>query len=433
MGVVGVNWDVQLLPLKAIGPAGGSDASILEAFNYAKMMRQRGVNLRVLNNSYGAQRFSQSLLDAIKQLGDAGILFVAAAGNETLNNDFIPHFPGSFDLPNVISVAASTEFGDFASGFSNRGPKTVHLAAPGQNILSTTPRGYTGPGLVPAHTEADGSTYSNFSGTSMASPHVAGAAALACAADPNVSLAKLRGLVLSGVDPGVGFTITAGRINANKVVQFALENDNTPPAVPASFRIASQNGRQMELRWNEAGDDGTTARASLNEIRFTDTVSGEQFRLLSVPAIDPGTERTVFVSLPLRHPTGQLSLRVSDNVGNTSMATVNITLATDIADPYIVTLGAPAPLTAPNSGTIVGPRGDDVISVNTTLLPFDQFLWIRNELGGHFFKRRPLRSYSARLCSATGERFRRFRYSHGSKPRRSGDGRRDVGRSAHRS
>ena len=369
-GVVGVNWDVQLLPLKAISPNGGSDSTLLEAFNYAKALRQHGVNLRVLNNSYGAQHFSQSLLDAIKQLGDAGILFVAAAGNETLNNDLVPHFPASFDLPNVISVAASSEFGDLASFFSNRGPKTVHLAAPGTNILSTTPRGYSGEGLVAAYTEADGSTYSNFNGTSMATPHVSGAAALACAADPNISLARLRGVILSGVDSGVSSTITGGRLNANKVVQSALENDNTPPAVPANFRIASQNGRTVELRWTEAGDDGTTARASLDEIRFTDTVSGEQFRLNSVTTLDPGTERIVFASLPLRHPSGQLSLRTSDNAGNASTATIDITLSLDIADPYIVSVGPAAPLTAPNSGTIVGPKGDDVLAVNSTFLPF---------------------------------------------------------------
>jgi len=370
VGVVGVNWDVELLPLKAIGPSGGSDSTLLEAFNYAKALRQHGVNLRVLNNSYGAQHFSQSLFDAVKQLGDAGILFVAAAGNETLNNDILPHFPGSFDLPNVIAVAASTEFGDFASVFSNRGLKTVHLSAPGTSILSTTPRGYSGEGLNSALTEADGSTYSNLSGTSMATPHVSGAAALACAADPNISLARLRGVILSGVDPGVGNTITGGRLNANKVVQGALENDNTPPAVPANFRIASTNGRHLELRWTEAGDDGTTARASLNEIRFTDTVSGEQFRLNSLGTQDPGIERIAFISIPTRHPNGQLSLRTSDNVGNASTATLDITLPLDVSDPYLVSLSAPAPLTAPNSGTIVGPKGDDVTAINFVNLPF---------------------------------------------------------------
>lgn len=371
-GVVGVNWDVQLMPLKAVGPEGAADSSLLDAYNYAKMMRQRGVNLRVLNNSYGGQRFSQSLLNAIKELGDAGILFVAAAGNETLNNDLVPHFPASYDAPNVISVAASTELGLFSSTFSNRGQQSVHLVAPGENVLSTTPRGYSGDGLVAADTDPDGSTYSNFSGTSMASPHVAGAAALACAANPGITLQKLRAAVLFGVDVsgGLGSSVmTSGRLNANKTLQFALENDVTPPAA-ADFVIASQNGRRVELRWHETGDDGSTARASLDEIRFTDSVSGEQFRLNSTPAADPGNERIVFVSIPFKHPTGQLTLRTFDNVGNAGTASVNVTVAADVSDPYTVALSAPASLTAQNSGTIVGPRGDDLTAVNHVHLPF---------------------------------------------------------------
>ena len=364
LGVVGVNWDVQLLPLKALGPLGGTDASLLEAFSYAKMMRQRGVNLRVLNNSYGGQGFSQSLYDAIKQLGDAGILFVAAAGNETLNNDFVPEYPASYDLPNVISVAASTSFGQFASSFSNRGAQSVHIAAPGEGVLSTTPHGYSGPGLVPPNTEPDGSTYSLFSGTSMASPHVAGAAALACAAKPNISLQQLRAAVLFSGDESISFTnivMMGSRLNANKAVQAALESDSTSPAAPANFRINSQNGRRVELRWTESGDDGTTGRAALDEITFTDSVTSEQFKLNSARTLDPGSEHTVFVSIPFKHPTGQLSLRTVDNVGNSGAASVSVTVAADVSDPYVVTIDSPGSLTAQNSGTRVGLRGDDTI------------------------------------------------------------------------
>ena len=172
IGVVGVNWNVQLLPLKAGGITSAPGTNLLEAYNYAKMMRQRGINLRVLNNSYGSPLFSITLRNAIKELGDAGILFIASAGNDTLNNDHVPQYPASYELPNVISVAISTQGGFFATSFSNRGPQTVHLGAPGEDILSTTPRGYTGPGLVSALTEADGSTYSFADGTSMAAPHV---------------------------------------------------------------------------------------------------------------------------------------------------------------------------------------------------------------------------------------------------------------------
>lgn len=362
-GVVGVNWDLQIMPLKVLGPAGGSDSNLLSAFQYAKMMRQHGVNLRVLNNSYGGQGFSQALRDGIKDLGDAGILFIAAAGNATTNNDFVPEYPASFELSNVISVAASDNTGSFASSFSNKGAQSVHLAAPGQGILSTTPRGYTGSGLVTADTEPDGSTYSFFSGTSMATPHVAGAAALACAANPRISLQKLRAaLLFSGDSSGSFFsvTITGRRLNANKTLQAALENDVTLPAAGANFRVNSQNGRRVELRWTEAGDDGSSLPASLDEITFTDTATNEEFRLNSTRALDPGTEHTVFVSIPFKHTAGQLTLRTLDNVGNSSTATVGVTVAADVADPYTVTLGAPAALTAQDSGTRVGVKGDDI-------------------------------------------------------------------------
>lgn len=371
LGVVGVNWDVQIMPLKVFTAAGGADSNLLSAYQYAKAMRQHGVNLRVLNNSYGGQGFSQSLRDGISELNSAGILFVAAAGNESTNNDFVPIYPASYELPNVVSVAASSSF-NLLSSFSNRGGQSVHLVAPGEGILSTTPRGYNGDGLVPGYTEADGSTYSLASGTSMASPHVAGAAALACAANPNVSLQQLRAAVLFSGDESGNFssaTITGRRLNVNKTLQAATENDTTAPAAAANFRINSQNGRRVELRWNEAGDDGTNLRASLDEVSFIDGGTGEVFRLNSTRALDPGTERTVFVSLPFKHTPGQLSLRTIDNAGNSSTTSTGATLPADLADPYIVTLGAPAALTPANTGTRVGVRGDD-ITFDFVSLPF---------------------------------------------------------------
>ena len=295
-GIAGINWAVQIMPLKVIGNGGvASDSDLIEAYQYARLMRLRGVNLRMLNNSYGGQGFSQSLYDAIKSLGDAGILFVAAAGNQTTNNDFVPEYPASYQLSNVISVAASDLNGSFASSFSNRGAQSVHLVAPGQTVISTTPRGYTGAGLMSAYTEPDGSTYSTLSGTSMAAPHVAGVAALACAANPQISLQKLHAAILFNGNTSGGLssvTITSSRLNANQTLQAALENDTTPPAVPTNFRVNSQNGRRVELRWNEAGDDGATSPASLDEITFTDTATGEAFKLNSTRALNPGTERT---------------------------------------------------------------------------------------------------------------------------------------------
>jgi uncharacterized repeat protein (TIGR01451 family) len=375
-GIAGVNWNVQLMPLKAIGPGGGTDSVILEAYNYAKMMRQRGVNLRVLNNSYGGQPISESLFNGIKELGDAGILFVAAAGNDTLNNDSVPHFPATADLPNVISVAASTQGGFFASEFSNRGAQTVHLAAPGDEILSTTPHGYSGTGLVAANTDPDGSTYSNLSGTSMAAPHVTGAAALAIAANPGITMQKLRAAVMFGVDEsGLFFTrtITQGRLNANRTVQFGLENDVTPPAVAPEFGINSQDGRNVIVFWRTAGDDGMTGRASLEEFLFTDSTGGEVFRLdQAIPAL-PGVSTSRTVKIPFGHTSGQLSLRTTDNVGNTSVATMNVTVPLNIADPYTVSTGPASALTDLNSGTPVGPRGDDRTQGVSLPFPFPFF------------------------------------------------------------
>jgi subtilisin family serine protease len=140
LGVTGVNWNVRIMPLKFLsGPNGnGSTADAVSAINYAIMMRNRGVNLRVLNNSWGGGGFSQSLLNAIQAANNAGILFVAAAGNDTADNDHVATYPSNYNVPNVISVAASTRF-ETLSSFSNYGANTVHLAAPGEQVLSTTP------------------------------------------------------------------------------------------------------------------------------------------------------------------------------------------------------------------------------------------------------------------------------------------------------
>jgi uncharacterized repeat protein (TIGR01451 family) len=329
----------------------------------------------VLNNSYGGQRFSQSLFDAVKELGDAGILFVAAAGNDTLDNDNVPHFPCSFDLPNVICVASSTQQGFFSSSFSNFGNQTVHLTAPGESILSTTPRGYTSDGIVSSLDEPDGSTYSNASGTSMSTPHVSGTAALVLAANPGISLQKLRAVLLFSNDETGGFflTVTGGRLNANRALQFALENDTTPPAPAPNFHINQQTGRSVQLFYTDAGDDGMSGNASLKEFYFTDGITGEQFRLNSAKPGNPNTSTSTIVSIPYKHTSGQLSLRATDNVGNTSTTSVDVTVPADSADPYTVSTGPAVPLTALNSGTSLNFRGDDITRGVSLPFPFPFF------------------------------------------------------------
>lgn len=183
-GIAGINWNVSIMPLKFLGRGGfGTTKNAIEAINYAIDRKQHGVNVRVINASWGSTQYSRALEDAIRAAGDQGILFVAAAGNSGTDNDKRAHYPSNYDLPNVISVAALDRTDSMAS-FSNYGVKTVHIAAPGREILSTW--------LGDAYREA--------SGTSMAAPHVSGVAALILASEPNLSVAKLRERILGTVD-----------------------------------------------------------------------------------------------------------------------------------------------------------------------------------------------------------------------------------------
>jgi thermitase len=137
LGVAGVNWNVRIMPLKFMGRGGfGTTKDAIEAINYAVARRKDGVNVRVINASWGSRSKSKALEDSIRAAGEAGILFVAAAGNDGSDVSRRPHYPSGYDLPNVLSVAAMNRRDELAS-FSNYGAKSVHLAAPGHEILST--------------------------------------------------------------------------------------------------------------------------------------------------------------------------------------------------------------------------------------------------------------------------------------------------------
>jgi subtilisin family serine protease len=209
-GVVGVNWNVQIMALKFLNEGGGGlTDDAVEAVLYATWMRNHGVNIVLTSNSWGGGGFSQALKDAIQASGDAGMLFIAAAGNGRTDTDANPHYPSSYDLDNIISVAA-TDHNDDRAPASNWGATSVDLGAPGVSILSTTP----------------GNTYSVYSGTSMATPHVAGVAALAWSIAGSVDYGMIRDAIFVGVDPvaaldplGPTPTFTGGRLNAHETLQ----------------------------------------------------------------------------------------------------------------------------------------------------------------------------------------------------------------------
>ena len=204
-GIAGINWKVEIMPLKFMGRGGfGTTKDAIEAINYAIDRKRAGVNVKVINASWGSTMYSKALEDAIRAAGEEGILFVAAAGNNSTDNDKRPHYPSNYKLSNVISVAALDRNDQLAS-FSNYGVNTVHIAAPGKDILSTW--------LNDGYREA--------SGTSMATPYVAGVAALILANESKISVEKLRERVLQSVDKLDtlnGKVESGGRINAAKAL-----------------------------------------------------------------------------------------------------------------------------------------------------------------------------------------------------------------------
>jgi len=206
VGIAGVNWKVQIMPLKFMNAGGfGTTKDAIEAINYVIDRKKAGVNVRIISASWGSTQRSRSLEDVIRKAYENDILFVAAAGNASVNNDRNPHFPSSYNVPNVVSVAALDRQDQLAS-FSNYGLKSVAIAAPGVDILSTWL----------------GDAYEEKSGTSMATPVVAGVAALIVAENPRMSVDDLKKKLLASTDPIValkGKTVTGGRINAAKALE----------------------------------------------------------------------------------------------------------------------------------------------------------------------------------------------------------------------
>jgi subtilisin family serine protease len=358
VGVVGVNWQVSIVSIKVLGPDGGSTANIIKGYNYARNLRTAGVNLRVLNNSYGGPGKSLSALDAINQLNTAGILFVVAAGNSGRDNFSFPDYPSNYDVPNVIAVASTTST-DGLSGFSNFGARLVSIGAPGSNILSTTPN----------------NTYSTFSGTSMSAPHVAGAAALICAASPSITASQLRGVLAFTGDriPALETKTTTGRrLNLASAMASATENggaaDATAPAVPDNFRVVGQTGRSVTLAWTAPGDDGNSGTAADYDFFFLSPTTGIRTLLPTtlIPAAG-GTQQTVSVDVPFINFIGTIQMRTYDDAGNTSIASVGVSIPVNSgSDPYTLALSAPSSFT-PIAGTSLVTGDDKYVSRD---LPF---------------------------------------------------------------
>jgi subtilisin family serine protease len=219
IGVTGVNWHTSLMVLKSFDASGSaSDADIAAAVNYSVLH-----GARVSNNSYGGDGISQEIYDAVKNARDNGALYVAAAGNSGANIDTYDFSPAVFTrdtsagpaLDNVITVAA-TDNRDQLAYFSNFGAGSVQLGAPGVDVLSTIP------------TDVGG--YAFVSGTSMATPHVTGAATLLWGYSPSLTYLQIKQALLGGVDsiPALsGITSTGGRLRV------PVPSPSPPPPSPS--------------------------------------------------------------------------------------------------------------------------------------------------------------------------------------------------------
>ncbi|MGH9175898.1 MAG: S8 family peptidase, partial [Vicinamibacterales bacterium] len=223
----GVNWNVSLLALKFIDEAGGgSTADAIAALEYAADM-----GIQITNNSWGSLYYSQALYDAIVELDGRGVLVIAAAGNDGINADAFGTYPAAYNLPNILSVAA-TDSSDQLASFTNYGPGAVDIAAPGVSIYSTWATSF-------------GHDHRFASGTSMATPFVAGAAALVKSRFPDASHLGLKALILRSADPisGLADKVGAGgRLNVNNAVRCTgpaiwLESPRTGFAVASGQEV----------------------------------------------------------------------------------------------------------------------------------------------------------------------------------------------------
>jgi subtilisin family serine protease len=332
VGVTGVNWAASIMGAKFLDASGsGTTADAINAIEFtiqAKAVLGVNANVRVLSNSWGGGGFSQSLLDEINKANTNNMLFVAAAGNSGTDNDVTPHYPSSYNAPNVVAVAA-TDNNDMLAAFSSYGRTSVHLGAPGVDVLSTTRN----------------NTYSYFSGTSMATPHVSGAAALVlskCA----LTTATLKSNLLNNLDvisSLTGRTTTSGRLNVNKAIRAC-----SAPATP-DFAVSATPASQSVVQ----GASTTYTATVTPSGGFTGAVTFSASGLPSGAAaiFNPGSvttsgSSTMTVTTASSTPTGSYVVTITGTSGSLTHSTT-VTLVVTAPSAPSFTLSA-----TPTSRTI---------------------------------------------------------------------------------
>ena len=297
IGITGVNWRARIMPLKFLGPQGGYTSDAVAALDYAVA---NGV--KISNNSWGGGGRSQALQDAITRADAAGHLFVAAAGNDGTNNDATQHYPSNYDNPNVISVAATDDVDALAS-FSNFGASTVDLAAPGVNILSTLP----------------GNRYGSYSGTSMATPHVSGVAALIKSQKPTADDAQIKAQILQFTDPKANLTnktTSDGRLNALR--SLTQSADTTDPTISDPKPAPGRKTKDRTPAISAMVDDNT----QLTQANVKLYLDGSR----RAAVYDPSTEQLKYNARRLSYSRHTVRILAKDNAGNVEQKSSRFTV-----------------------------------------------------------------------------------------------------------
>jgi len=234
-----------MISLKFLGASGGYTSGAIAAVDYLNDLKSRhGLNIIASSNSWGGGGFSQALLDAINRGGNRDIMFIAAAGNNSTNTDGASYYPSNYQCTTssrswdcVISVASITSTGAMSS-FSNYGAATVDLGAPGSSINSTLP----------------GNTYGSYSGTSMATPHVSGAAALCKAMNPSLSASEIRSALTSTALATAslsGKTVTGGRLDVGALAAMCAVPTSPVDGAPSSLSAVAEGATAVNLSWTD--------------------------------------------------------------------------------------------------------------------------------------------------------------------------------------
>ncbi|HVS52537.1 MAG TPA: PQQ-binding-like beta-propeller repeat protein [Opitutaceae bacterium] len=313
VGITGIAWNARLMALKALGSDGsGTDSSIIACLDYAIA---HGVS--IINASYGSSVYSSAEFDAMKRVHDAGIIFVAAAGNDSHSNDAVGDYPSGYPLDNIVAVAATTRTDDFAS-YSSYGPGLVELAAPGSSILST-------------YNTSD-TAYQTLDGTSMAAPHVVGALALLKARFPSDTYRQLINRLLRSVTPLpalAGKVQTAGRLNLARAL---ASTDNRPFNDDFASR-ATLAGSVVRARSSNVGATTETGEPSLAGVTgghslwwtWTASISGQ----VAIDTAGSDYDTTVAVYTGNTLPALALVAANDDDTGvTTSRVVINATAGT---------------------------------------------------------------------------------------------------------